>query len=310
MGHLEIDVLAYDVDDEKAELMEIDENLARIDLTYLERCLSFSRRKKLEAQRGTSGFVRKLAQQLRCGRSTIAEEVALGDKLAPQLAQLLHGHEIANFKQQLKLLAEYALEQQLETAKRLVAGELRSVPPKTTPVPPPPESGKQTGDKVVAPKSKAAARETARESDAQRDGLDSQPPDSPDHPQEILMESVSSTMALPRIFEDGPKLVEVASLLLRATGILEVVVTGWAAATTPDVEELLPRARFTVDTLRGLATEVAHDWVPVQVCPKCEGADRAGCVCCTGTGWMSKSAIGDFDEEADGNESLAIGGDE
>ncbi len=135
------------------ELMEIDENLVRNDLTTLERSEQLARRKEIyeelhpETKAKVAGAIASNKKQgkgnidtseiisfasdtsLKTGSSkrTIEQEVQIATSLTPETKELLRNTEVADKKTDLLRMARMEPEQQERVAEKIASGEAKSV---------------------------------------------------------------------------------------------------------------------------------------------------------------------------------------
>lgn len=126
-----------------AEMIQIDENLQRLDLTVAERSEHLARRKAIyeaqhpETKAGVAGgkaggrgrianadsapasFAADTATKTGRGRRTVEEEVAIGERLAPEVMEAAKGSTIADHKGALTELAALPAETQEAIASRM-----------------------------------------------------------------------------------------------------------------------------------------------------------------------------------------------
>jgi N6-adenosine-specific RNA methylase IME4 len=133
LGMKRIPALMVKLDELRTELAEIDENLIRNELTVLERSEHLDRRKEIyealhpeSKHGGTKGnqhtgkiqnsdltsFVDDTASKTGRSRSSVAEEVQIGKRLAPDVKEKLRGTEVADRKQDLLTIAQLTPELQ------------------------------------------------------------------------------------------------------------------------------------------------------------------------------------------------------
>jgi ParB/RepB/Spo0J family partition protein len=113
----------------EAELLEIDENFARVELTTLERSVQMARRRELyvavegESARGAEGFAVDTARRLGSSKRSVERLAQIGTNLDPAVAQLLAEHPVANSREKLLALARLAPDEQRAQAALILAGE-------------------------------------------------------------------------------------------------------------------------------------------------------------------------------------------
>jgi len=156
LGHPSIPVRIVDLDPVQAEIAELDENLLHAPLSTVERMQHLARRKvlfellhpetrhggapglagggKKARDPGPGGFVAQMSERTGRGKSTVAEEIRIGEKLAPDVVGALKGLDAGNSKAELAALAALPVEQQRETVERLQSGEIASVRSSVQPV--------------------------------------------------------------------------------------------------------------------------------------------------------------------------------
>ncbi|PZR84158.1 MAG: hypothetical protein DI537_33595 [Stutzerimonas stutzeri] len=140
----EIPAILIEATDDEARQIEIDENLARKELTILERAEFLAERKRVyetlhpEAAHGKARrpktekgkvanlatfarFSKDAAKSTGLGERTIQRSVELAGKLSPEAVALIRGTKVADNQAQLQALAEMAPEQQLIVAGLIAA---------------------------------------------------------------------------------------------------------------------------------------------------------------------------------------------
>ncbi len=149
LGWKVIDAVILDTDAMRTELVEIDENLARCDLTVLERGEFLARRKEIfeslhpEARRGVAGgvalaarrrggsateiisFAREAASRAGVTTRTVEQEVQIAGMLAADVKDLIRGTPVADSKVDLLMLARSAPADQRRAARLLVDGKAK-----------------------------------------------------------------------------------------------------------------------------------------------------------------------------------------
>jgi ParB-like chromosome segregation protein Spo0J len=138
-----------DVTDLHAEMMEIDENLVRVELTVLERAEHLRRRKELyealhpEVKHGgapgkagggkdkakgarVASFAADTAKKTGLSERTVQEDVQVA-KLSPEVKLLVKGTPLANRKRDLVTLSRLPKEKQAAAVRAVTAGEARTV---------------------------------------------------------------------------------------------------------------------------------------------------------------------------------------
>jgi ParB family chromosome partitioning protein len=144
LGWEEIPAILIEATDDEARQIEIDENLARKELTALERAEFLAERKRVyetlhpEAAHGKAKrpkteigkvanlatfarFSKDAAKSTGLGERTIQRSVELAGKLSPEAVSLIRGTKVADNQAQLQALAELEPEQQLTVARLLGA---------------------------------------------------------------------------------------------------------------------------------------------------------------------------------------------
>jgi ParB family chromosome partitioning protein len=135
-----------------AELAELDENLARRELTVLGRSEALARRKEIhellhpETRRGVIGgrksgenrsgkkptsetisFVQQASRMTHLSPRTLQHEVQIAQAIPEDVRLLLHGSRLENRKVELLRLARLPHDEQREVVLRVVRGEVKSV---------------------------------------------------------------------------------------------------------------------------------------------------------------------------------------
>lgn len=141
----EIPAILIEATDDEARQIEIDENLARKELTVLERAEFLAERKRVyetlhpETAHGKakkpktekakvanlatfSRFSKDAANSTGLGERTIRRAVELAGRLAPDAIALIRGTKVADNQAQLKLLAELEPERQIAVAQAIADG--------------------------------------------------------------------------------------------------------------------------------------------------------------------------------------------
>lgn len=122
----------------RRRLQMIDENLMRRELSCLERSLLLAERKRILQKIGrvtlrggdrrskqasikkrNPSFETEVADKLNKGKTTVAEETRIGERLDPEAAKLLEGTPIAHRKGDLLRLAAKEEHEQVELAKKI-----------------------------------------------------------------------------------------------------------------------------------------------------------------------------------------------
>ena len=146
LGWTEIECTVSDLDGLLAELAEIDENLVRRGLDYIDEGKQLERRKEIyetlhpETRRGkrngqtsknepgsvlgVASFSRDTAQKAGISPRTIEQKIQVAKNLTPETAEIVKEHGIG-FKKALKL-SRLAPEHQKEAVTQLVTGDVRS----------------------------------------------------------------------------------------------------------------------------------------------------------------------------------------
>lgn len=150
LGWDEISAILIEVTDDEARQIEIDENLARKELTALERAEFLAERKRVyealhpEAAHGKAkkpktekGKVANLATFARfskdaanstgLGERTIRRACELAGRLDPAAVALIRGSAVADNQAQLLALAELAPEQQVKLAREIAEGRAKNL---------------------------------------------------------------------------------------------------------------------------------------------------------------------------------------
>lgn len=155
-GWPEIDALVWDIDDIDAELAEIDENFARVELTALERAEQLARRRQLfEARSAAAGvdggsFAADTADRLGVTPTTVRRDLQIADDIAPDVAEMIRGTDIAASQRELLALARLDADAQRAAVRKVLDGEAKTVQeaggiptarPKPTPTPKTPPPG-------------------------------------------------------------------------------------------------------------------------------------------------------------------------
>jgi len=146
LGKTEIEATVVSLDELDAELAQIDENLMRNELTVLERAEQLKRRKEIyEAKYPESksyviggkirqnsaneiiSFARDTASKIGVSPRTVQHEVQIAEDLADEVKEAIRNTDLADNKTELLRLARLDEEEQKEAAKRIAAGEAKSV---------------------------------------------------------------------------------------------------------------------------------------------------------------------------------------
>ena len=149
LGQDEILARLVDVTDLQVEMMELDENLARVELTALERAEHIIRRKQLyealhpEVKHGgapgkpgggkakakgarVASFAADTAKKTGLSQRTIQEDVQVA-KLSPEARRLVKGTPLENKKRELLALARLPQEEQAAVARTVTSGKVTTV---------------------------------------------------------------------------------------------------------------------------------------------------------------------------------------
>jgi ParB family chromosome partitioning protein len=144
LGWQMIPALTYSVSDLDAEIMEIDENLHRQNLTALERAEHLVRRKEIyeamlpETKAGAIGpyrqmtgdripsFVESAAENIGISRRAVSDYVMIGHNLATTTKEIVQGTPVEDNAQALRELARIPKREQEPAARALVAGRIKS----------------------------------------------------------------------------------------------------------------------------------------------------------------------------------------
>lgn len=141
----EIPAILIEATDDEARQIEIDENLARKELTALERAEFLAERKRVyetlhpetangkakkpKTEKGKvanlatfARFSKDAAKSTGLGERTIQRSVELAGKLAPEAVAAIRGTKVADNQAQLQALAELDPEQQVAVACAIAAG--------------------------------------------------------------------------------------------------------------------------------------------------------------------------------------------
>ncbi len=149
LGHAKIPAIIHDLDDLHAELAEIDENIAHNPLTAVEQTKALARRKeiyealhperKAGAKQGKKdagkkepgdkavSFAEETAQKTGKSRRTVQRDVAIGEAISDEVAELIKDTPVADNKSELKKLAKLEPEEQKLVAQMLADGEVETV---------------------------------------------------------------------------------------------------------------------------------------------------------------------------------------
>jgi ParB family chromosome partitioning protein len=142
LGFVEIPATVLSLDSLHAELVEIDENLCRSELTALERAEGLARRKSIyEALHPGSGhggarsdksdrlpgYAEATAEKTGQSSRTIRRDVQVAESLPEDVRDKVRGTRAARSRSQLQELAKLPEEEQREVADKLAAGVAKSV---------------------------------------------------------------------------------------------------------------------------------------------------------------------------------------
>lgn len=141
-GWSEVDAIEVQCDDEQARLIEIDENLARVELSKLDRAIFLVERKRIyealhpEAAHGKAkkpkknkgggkdanfasfeGFAKDVSKQVDLSVRAVQIATRIAEALAPEAVGLIRGSLLSRNQSQLQALAELPHEQQIAIAK-------------------------------------------------------------------------------------------------------------------------------------------------------------------------------------------------
>lgn len=150
LGWKQIPASIHDMDELHAQLAEIDENIQRKQLTAAEECKALARRKEIyltlhpETKHGGApgagkgkgkgkketesvSFVSDTAAKTGKSKTTVTEDVALGNALPDEIVEKIADTPVANNKSELKKLAKLDAEEQQTVADLLSDGSVSSV---------------------------------------------------------------------------------------------------------------------------------------------------------------------------------------
>jgi len=149
LGRPKIPAIVHDLDDLHAELAEIDENIARSPLTAMEQTKALARRKEIyetlhpETKTGkkaakteggkkartpaAASFADDTAEKTGTSPRTVQRDVAIGQAIPDEIAELIKDTPIADNKRELKKLARLEPEEQKVVAQMLAEGEVDTV---------------------------------------------------------------------------------------------------------------------------------------------------------------------------------------
>lgn len=142
----QISAIVIDVSEIKAELMEIDENIIRKDLTALERAEQLKRRKELYeklhpecasdyvkaqnlpkrnnfASENQKSFTKDSAQKTGKSQRSIQQDIQIANNLSEEIKQEIKGTELENKKTALLKIAKAPIEEQKAIVEQLKFGE-------------------------------------------------------------------------------------------------------------------------------------------------------------------------------------------
>jgi len=135
------------VDGEQVELVEIDENLIRAELTVLERAEHLQRRREIyetlhpESIHGNGpgrgntgpqedrapGFARATADKVGQSASTIRRQVAIAEGLPKEVRDLIRQSPVADNGKELRKLAKLPQQEQISVAQRIACDDVKTV---------------------------------------------------------------------------------------------------------------------------------------------------------------------------------------
>lgn len=150
IGWDEIPAILIEATDDEARQIEIDENLARKELTVLERAEFLAERKRVyetlhpetangkakkpKTEKGKianlatfARFSKDAAKSTGLGERTIQRSVELAGKLAPEAIAAIRGTKVADNQAQLQALAEMEPEQQVKVAREIAEGRAGNI---------------------------------------------------------------------------------------------------------------------------------------------------------------------------------------
>lgn len=262
-----ISVIVRNVDDVHRQLIEIDENLCRDELSHLQRARHLARRKALyealhpESRRGgapgvagggkeacpASGFVDDVAAKTGRGRSTLFEDCRIG-AMPTDVLDALVGSAVEDKKGELLLLAKQEEEAQRAVATALSNGQARSV--------------------------RHALEQLEDDDEGDDEEEDSRAP--------------ASGAVTPAILENADT---IESVLHHAESALAQAIElrdAWTSEPGPDVIPVLSYVNRACASLAEV--QKAFEWhvTPENVCGDCDGLG-VGCETCAGKGWLSKT---------------------
>lgn len=306
LGWESIDGIVVRVRDLERELIEIDENLIRKELTPLQRCTQLARRKEIfellhpdkkhggapgvagggkrrtEAP-GSGSFVEQVAAQTGRGRSTVAEDVAIGKKLNPAIVERLRDHHVGRSKDQLRRLAALSEKEQLEVAEQLQTGDLQEVPTSSSNEPPHSASGR-TNQFSHGPRGRSA-----RTSGPPADG-DAERRDADARLNTHAHEPTSSANASSAFDEGEAARIAIQHLNEAATQLRSVDAARREhdVASEDPIFSVLPLA---IEVIADLVKSIETRCVSLERCERCGANPKQDCPDCRGLGWLSRGRI-------------------
>lgn len=286
-GMKTITVAVRSLDELHRQLVEIDENLCRTELSHLQRARHLARRKALyeqlhpEARRGGNrgiggggklpndipGFVDDVSTQTGRGKSTVFEDCKVGSMPSDVLDSLV-GTPIENKKGQLLLMAKEAEDVQRAVAAAIQAGHAESVK-----------------DALFRLEAESGDREGSEEADGS-DGNDQEP------------------CGLPAIYSN---LEEIEAALEHAANGVEVLTQlerAWRDDPGPDIDPVMIHVLRARTSMAMAKTLIERHVLPDATCGEC-GGSIAACDCCGGKGWLSKEEVARIDAEGATTERLS-----
>lgn len=153
LGKIEIEVRVVDVKDLQAELMEIDENLIRQELTQLENADQLKRRKQiyeklfpdstqsaknmknamkrnnfvsLENIEPVDSFTTDTAKKIGKSKRSIQQCIKIAEDITPEAKEKIKGTKLENSKTKLIKISQTAPEKQIDVVEQVLKGELVS----------------------------------------------------------------------------------------------------------------------------------------------------------------------------------------
>ena len=139
LGWTEIPATIVELDDVRAEIVAVDENLVREELTVLQRSEALNKRKELyellhPPRRGrprkgetVSGFARETARKTHLSPRTIQHEIHIARAIPRDLRARLRGTKLEDAKRELLRLARLPHDEQRDVVRRVLSGKARSV---------------------------------------------------------------------------------------------------------------------------------------------------------------------------------------